>query len=109
MLEVVTKIHGQRMQRFQYGDQHQRQRERRNLPGVHLIADHLEEFQLGRTTVQAGIRPEKTFVQLQKATLRQNLTAERTLDVDDAVEAIADLFHLDRCFQLRPVKIVQTE
>lgn len=107
MLEIVTKIYGQRVQRFQNGDQHQRQRKRCNLPRIHLVAYQFEEFQLRRAAIQPGIRPE-ALVQFEQAAFRHDLTAEGALDVDDAVETVADLFHIRVC-QLYLMQIVEAQ
>lgn len=58
MLQVVTKVNGQSVQRLKDGDQHQGQRQGGQFPGIELVPDRLEEFQLRGWTaqVQAGIR-----------------------------------------------------
>lgn len=107
MLKIVTKIYGQRVQRFQNCDQHQRQRKGCDLPRIHFVANHLEELQLRRAAIQPGVRSE-ALVQLEQAAFRQELTAKRTPNVYDTVEAVTDLLHVD-VFQLRPVQIIQTQ
>lgn len=120
MLQVVTKIHGQRVQRLEDGDQHQGQRQRGQLSRVQLVPNRLEEFQLrgGAAQVQAGIGQALRRQQFaEQSTLGEQLTAERAADVDDAVVAVADLFGVTGtgfgratdAVQLQQVKIVQAE
>lgn len=121
MLQVIAKVHGQRVQRLEDGDQHQGQRQRGQLPRVQLVPNRLEEFQLrgGAAQVQAGIGQALRRQQFaEQPALGEQLTAERAADVDDAVVAVADLFGVTAwtgfgrvrdAVQLQQVKIVQAE
>lgn len=82
------------------------------------MPDRFEKFELRGGTAQVQARVSQAFRKqfAEQTAFVEQLTAERAADVDNAVETVADVFHVPWAgfvgvtgIQLQQMKIVETE